>query len=100
MKYTSARRCGAISASLLLALYLILGSLPWVAAQDAPAATFTVNSTNDVNDGACNATHCSLREAINAANASAARWTSSTLPLWPRSGTHPARSWRADTGPA
>jgi len=67
----SARRCGAISASLLLALYLILGSLPWVAAQDAPAATFTVNSTNDVNDGACNATHCSLREAINAANAAA-----------------------------
>jgi CSLREA domain-containing protein len=68
MKYTSARRCGAISASLLLALYLILGSLPWVAAQDAPAAAFTVNSANDVNDGACNATHCSLREAINAAN--------------------------------
>lgn len=30
--------------------------------------TFTVNSTNDVDDGACNATHCSLREAINIAN--------------------------------
>lgn len=28
----------------------------------------TVNSTNDVNDGTCNATHCSLREAINAVN--------------------------------
>lgn len=27
-----------------------------------------VNSTNDVADGACNATHCSLREAIIAAN--------------------------------
>jgi CSLREA domain-containing protein len=33
------------------------------------AATYTVNSTDDVDDGACNATHCSLREAINAANA-------------------------------
>jgi len=31
--------------------------------------TFTVNSTNDVNDGTCNASHCSLREAINASNA-------------------------------
>jgi CSLREA domain-containing protein len=31
--------------------------------------TFTVNSNNDVNDDACDAAHCSLREAINAANA-------------------------------
>jgi len=30
--------------------------------------TFTVNSTNDVDDGTCDAAHCSLREAINAAN--------------------------------
>ena len=30
---------------------------------------FVVNTADDVNDGACNATHCSLREAINAANA-------------------------------
>ena len=28
-----------------------------------------VNSANDVDDGTCNGTHCSLREAINAANA-------------------------------
>ena len=33
------------------------------------AMTYVVNSANDVNDGVCNATHCSLREAINAANA-------------------------------
>ena len=39
------------------------------AAGVADAATFTVNSGNDVNDGTCNGTHCSLREAINAANA-------------------------------
>jgi CSLREA domain-containing protein len=31
--------------------------------------SYTVNSTNDVNDGTCDATHCSLREAINASNA-------------------------------
>src|SRR5439155_20872248 len=29
---------------------------------------FTVNSTNDVDDGTCDATHCSLREAIKVAN--------------------------------
>jgi CSLREA domain-containing protein len=33
------------------------------------AATFTVNSANDFDDGVCNAVHCSLREAIFAANA-------------------------------
>ncbi len=65
------RRCGAISASLLLALCLVWAALPWSAAQSAPIATFTVNSTNDVNDGTCNAAHCSLREAIIAANAAA-----------------------------
>lgn len=31
-------------------------------------ATFTVNSSNDIDDDACNAAHCSLREAIKAAN--------------------------------
>jgi CSLREA domain-containing protein len=35
------------------------------------AATFTVNSNDDADDGTCNAAHCSLREAINAANAAA-----------------------------
>lgn len=65
----STRRFGANVASLLLALCLVWVTMPWAAAQDAPAATFTVNSTNDVNDGTCDATHCSLREAIGAANA-------------------------------
>src|SRR5512134_514426 len=36
-----------------------------------PAATFTVNSTNDFDDGMCNVAHCSLREAIFAANGAA-----------------------------
>ena len=35
----------------------------------AAQTTFTVNSTDDVDDGMCDGTHCSLREAIDAANA-------------------------------
>jgi len=34
-----------------------------------PGLTFTVNTSDDVDDGVCNATHCSFREAINAVNA-------------------------------
>src|SRR5262249_5498665 len=33
------------------------------------STTWVVNSANDADDGVCDATHCSLREAINAANA-------------------------------
>lgn len=35
-------------------------------------ATFTVNTTDDADDMTCDAAHCSLREAINAANATLA----------------------------
>lgn len=35
----------------------------------AEAATFTVNTLDNLKDGTCNATHCSLRDAIVAANA-------------------------------
>ena len=38
---------------------------------DAPPVMLVVNTTDDADDGICNATHCSLREAINAANANA-----------------------------
>ena len=41
----------------------------------ATPATFTVNSPNDASDGTCNAAHCSLREAILAANANPGRDT-------------------------
>lgn len=34
-----------------------------------PGPTFTVNVTNDADDGVCGMAHCSLREAMNAANA-------------------------------
>jgi CSLREA domain-containing protein len=37
---------------------------------DSPAGGFVVNTTNDLDDGVCNVAHCSLREAINAANGS------------------------------
>ena len=51
-------RVGMIAAFLLLALPAA-----------APAVTFTVNSNNTATDGTCNVGHCSLREAIDAANA-------------------------------
>ena len=41
------------------------------AAEPARATTFTVNTTNDTDDGSCDGSHCSLREAITAANAAA-----------------------------
>src|SRR5262245_716965 len=37
----------------------------------ASAATFAVTSPDDANDGTCDGPHCSLREAIVAANAAA-----------------------------
>jgi len=42
--------------------------LPLILKNAAPAA-LVVNTTNDADDGTCDAAHCSLREAINAANA-------------------------------
>ena len=38
-----------------------------VGAGGAGAATFTVNTTSDTDDGTCNGAHCSLREALAAA---------------------------------
>ncbi len=35
--------------------------------ESASAATFTVNTTTDTDDGTCNGAHCSLREAMTAA---------------------------------
>jgi CSLREA domain-containing protein len=48
-----------------LASLVVLGL--FVAAR-AHAAAYVVNSSNDGDDGACTAVHCSLREAIQAAN--------------------------------
>ena len=62
-------------------LLLLLGALfAAVVVQGLPqrtgpayAVTFEVNSTNDNNDGFCNVTHCSFREAVIAANGTSAR---------------------------
>jgi CSLREA domain-containing protein len=50
-----------------LAMLIVLMIAPSVSA----AATFTVNSSNDPGDGICDAGECTLREAIEAANATA-----------------------------
>ena len=50
----------------LLLLCLVLG----IARQAHSQTTFTVNSTDSVADGTCDATHCSLDDAIIAANGS------------------------------
>lgn len=59
----------ALRAAVLLTMFAV--AFVWSAsAFAAPAATFTVNATDDTNDGQCNTSHCSLREAIIASNAS------------------------------
>ena len=50
-----------------LLLFAVLVGSP--SAAQAATTTFTVNSIDDVDDGTCDPTHCSLREAITAANA-------------------------------
>ncbi len=69
-EHTPRRWKGAAAVALLSALTLAL--LTWVVVSPAThvqAATYTVNATDDADDGTCDAGHCSLREAINAANA-------------------------------
>jgi CSLREA domain-containing protein len=65
--------------SLLVASFLPLITLAAIVlvfilfrpSQAASNGTYTVNTTTDTDDGTCDGTHCSLREAINAANAAA-----------------------------
>jgi CSLREA domain-containing protein len=47
-----------------LVLLLSISTIP----VPASAASFVVNTIDDANDGICDTNHCSLREAINAAN--------------------------------
>jgi CSLREA domain-containing protein len=83
MGFSSARRCRSVDCGtrlnrrvgtrgkltgLLLAGAVVLGTLVSPAASGA-ATTFTVNSTLDPGTGTCDATECTLREAIDAANA-------------------------------
>lgn len=58
-----------LTASVLALCTLALFQSPF--AHAAPESAYIVNSSADTNDGQCNAQNCTLREAINAANASA-----------------------------
>ena len=49
-------------------LFIIAAVFLAGSAQTGIADSYTVNNTDDTTDGACDATHCSLREAILAAN--------------------------------
>src|SRR5947207_6888885 len=49
--------------------HILPESVRQVVQPTAHAATLTVNTADDHNDGVCNAADCTLREAINAANA-------------------------------
>lgn len=59
--------------SFFFSLALLLVVIAWpqrLAAQaDSPSQSFTVTSSDDNDDGLCDSSHCSLREAISAANA-------------------------------
>ena len=60
----------AAAATAVLIALLAIAALATVSPAEA-AASVVVNTTNDVDDGTCDATHCSLREAILFANANA-----------------------------
>lgn len=62
------RRLLQATGTALLILFVLFLSSPLM--QTAEAASFIVNSTADTDDGSCTALNCTLREAINAANAS------------------------------
>lgn len=55
--------------TVLVLLLLLLLALEMTPVAHAQGTTFTVNSTADPGNGVCDATECTLREAINAANA-------------------------------
>lgn len=52
---------------LVLSLFVLFVPVSFINAQ----TNWVVNSTDDVDDGTCDAAHCSLREAINSANTTA-----------------------------
>ena len=53
---------------LVFGMLVLLGSTFTLPGQAAAMTTITVNSIDDTDDGICNVAHCSLREAIHAAN--------------------------------
>ncbi len=53
---------------LSLAVMLALTAITAAPVQPAYASALVVNATDDIDDGVCNVSHCSLREAMNTAN--------------------------------
>ena len=68
---TMTRQTNRWPAGLLAALAILLASTIASASVRTAGSPLIVNVTDDSDDGACNAAHCSLREAIGAANARA-----------------------------
>lgn len=66
----SSRRWSAVFAPILTAI-LLLSWLAWSHGTVAAQTIYIVNSTADPGDGTCDASECTLREAIEAANSSA-----------------------------
>jgi CSLREA domain-containing protein len=62
------RAVGYLSIVVILSIVLSIAAVSTLVPA-ASAATFMVTALDDVDDGACTLSHCSLREAINAANA-------------------------------
>ncbi|HEX9872014.1 MAG TPA: CSLREA domain-containing protein, partial [Candidatus Tectomicrobia bacterium] len=62
------RRLSAVFAPIMTAI-LLLSWLAWSHSTVAAQTIYIVNSTADPGDGVCDDTECTLREAINAANA-------------------------------
>jgi CSLREA domain-containing protein len=65
----------AIIGLVLLCLVAALGTA------SGSASTFTVNTTDDTDDLTCDTSHCSLREAINAANSAPGSTIEFNIPL-------------------
>lgn len=63
---------------LIIATLFVLFVTSTVMARGGNTAVYNVNTTEDVDDGACTQSHCSLREAIQAANAQ----TSGNAIIW------------------
>jgi CSLREA domain-containing protein len=59
------RRYALVLTGLMVGLCFLLA----IGTATVTASTFTVNSTDDTDDGKCNVAHCSLREAMSGANA-------------------------------
>jgi len=70
---THSRRAMLLSTTAVFLLtagwFLLPKSLREILVPTVNAATFTVNTADDHNDGTCNGADCTLREAINAVNA-------------------------------